>query len=354
MKNKVGFYTITTTYVGTLFGAGFVSGQELLQFFAVYPDKALFGIIILAFMVFIFSFMVMHSSYLRQPNSFEQVIVGENKILKLFVNCTFLFFSAGVLVIMFAGAGALFNSILGLPNIIGSILLCLLVIFIGLKDTSGIMNTFKILTPIMFVIAIITALLGINLEVGSIPLIDHGPLKFTWWFSAILYMTYNFYLEIGLLSPMGKNAKSTKEIFKGALCSALILGVICYAVVFSIIHNIESVHNVEMPMLEISKNISPLMNNVYAFVLFGGLVSASIGMLFAILNYIDGSNNTKIKNRKLTIPILCLVALSLSSLGFSSLISIVYPILGYFGLLALVGVTINYIINIKKYKTNKQ
>lgn len=350
MKKDVGFYAITTTYVGTLFGAGFVSGQELLQFFAVYPDKALYGVIILALMVFVFSFMVMHSSYIKQPKSFEQVIVGENKLLKLFINITFLFFSAGVLVIMFAGAGALFNSLFGIPNIIGSIVMCLLVLFIGLKDTTGIMNTFKILTPIMFVIAITTALLGINIEVSSIGVIDHGPLKFTWWFSAILYMAYNFYLEIGLLSPMGKNAKSVKEIFKGALCSALILGIICYAVVFSIIHNMGSVQNVEMPMLEIAKNISPLMNNVYAFVLFGGLVSASIGMLFAIINYIDGSNNKKLKNRKITIPALCLIALSLSSLGFSSLISIVYPILGYFGLLAIVGVVINYIINIRKYK----
>lgn len=349
MENKVNYYAIAMIYVGTMFGAGFVSGQEILQFFGCNTNYAIFGTIILGILVLIFSFVVMHNSYISQPTSFEQLIIGKNNILKYIVNFLFLFFACGVLIIMFAGAGALFNSIFHFPNIIGTIFICLIVLFIGLYDTAGIISAFKILTPLMFIVALITSLLGLNINLDNSNTIINSiqcP-GINWWFSAILYMSYNFFLAIAVLGPLGKNAKSTNDILKGSLLSSIILCLTSSLLIIVIINNFSTVYNVEMPMLAIASKISPLMNNIYAFVLFGGLLSASIGMIFAILNYFSNINNRIINNNKITIPILCLIAVILSNFGFSQLISIVYPLLGYIGLLAILGVTLNYIINLK-------
>lgn len=343
MENKVSYYAIATTYVGTMFGAGFISGQELLQFFGCDPSHSIYGAIILGFLILIFSFIVMHSSYIKQPASFEKLIVRDNKYLKYLVNFLFLFFSCGVLIIMFAGAGALLNTLFDFPSIIGALLMMIIVLFIALNDTDGIIKAFKVLTPIMFILALTTSLLGINLDVATTKemLVLKCPGN-SWWFSAILYMAYNNFLAIAILAPLGKNAKSKKEIIKGAILSSIILFIISLALILAINHNYNLIIYTEMPMLTIANTISPLMGNIYAFVLFGGLLSASIGMLFAILNHLGNTNNKILSNRKITVPFLCVCAVALSSFGFSHLISIVYPILGYIGIFAIIAVIINY------------
>ncbi len=45
-KKDIGIFKIAATYIGTIVGAGFASGQEVLQFFGVFGIKGLWGLLL--------------------------------------------------------------------------------------------------------------------------------------------------------------------------------------------------------------------------------------------------------------------------------------------------------------------
>ena len=352
MNKKLNFYAIISTYIGTAFGAGFVSGQELLQFFLCDTTAGIKGTIIMSVGVLILSFIVMKGNYYYQTSHYEKLIVGESPILRKIIVFTFYMFSFGIIIIMFAGAGALLNSLFGIPNIYGSIIMALIVLTIGLSGPEGIIKSFKLLVPVMFVIAIITSLMGITLNADTFSenIVTVKCQGNNWLFSAILYLTYCYYLMIAVLTYLGKDARSIKDIAIGSIGSALGLALSSSLIVLAMRHNLGSIVDAELPMVAVAQNVSPLMGNAYALVLFGGLLSASIGTLYALLNMLENSSNKYLKNKKYTVPIMCIIALLFSNFGFSNLISVVYPIMGYFGIVAIIGVIIQHFRIMKSHK----
>lgn len=51
-NQNVGIFKIAATYIGTIVGAGFASGQEVLQYFVSYGIVGVIGIIISTFLFF--------------------------------------------------------------------------------------------------------------------------------------------------------------------------------------------------------------------------------------------------------------------------------------------------------------
>ena len=43
--NRVTTFKVAATYIGTVIGAGFASGQEILQFFSVFGNMGILGLI---------------------------------------------------------------------------------------------------------------------------------------------------------------------------------------------------------------------------------------------------------------------------------------------------------------------
>ena len=344
MEKKFSTYAIVTTYVGTAFGAGFISGQELLQFFFCDVSKSIVAVIVMALCIFLFSLTIMNSSHSKQTDYYEKLIVGESTILRKLVMFFFYIFTFGIIVVMVAGAGALLNSLFDVPKIYGNLIMAFLVLIIGISGPEGIMKSFSLLTPFMFVIVIVCSILGLNLD----------PSKFVegyttmscpggnWITGAIIYVTYNYYIAIAVLTYLGKDAKSRKDIFFGSFISAIVLGLCTGLIIFALLHNYGLMIDEELPMLAISTKVNGMVGNAYALMIFCALLAASIGMLYAILNVLKTSKNKFINNKMYTVPAMCFVALLFSNIGFSDLIAVLYPFIGYCGIFAMIGVFVQF------------
>ena len=91
-----------------------------------------------------------------------------------------------------------------------------------------------------------------------------------------------------------------------------------------------------MPMLGIVNNISPILGIIMAIVIFGMIFNTALGMFYAF-----ASRFTVVDTMRFRIfyIISVVIGLALSFIGFTDLVAIFYPIIGYLGLV-LIGVLI--------------
>ena len=357
MEKKYGFYAITSTFVGSIFGAGFVSGQELLQFYASYGLYCIFGLILMFLLYVALSYMTMTLSFDKQLKTYEEAIAGKNEKAKAVCNAIINIIIFFILIVMFAGFGSLLNNFFGINTIIGSVILAVLVMVICLLGAQKIVNVFKFIVPTMIVLALCTAGLGI-IYGNSAPNFEvvewvKQPTPF-WFASALLAVSYIFIVQIPILSPLGKNAKNKKEIIIGSILGPLAISLVATLICFALLKNLDIIVGVDMPMMIISKNISGALGIVTLVVLAVGIFSSSLAMMFALINRISQSKFNNEVTQKITIIVICLSALILSLVGFSNLIAIVYPIVGYIGFAFNGGVVFQFFRNRSPKKVYKE
>ncbi|MDL2212047.1 hypothetical protein LJB88_04135 [Erysipelotrichaceae bacterium OttesenSCG-928-M19] len=353
MPEKYGYYAIVMTFVGAIFGAGFVSGQELLQFYASYGLYCAFGLILMVLLYILLSYMTMALSYDKKIKSYEEVIVGKNEKAKIICNVTINIILFFVVIIMFAGAGSLLNNFFGINKAIGSITLALLVMIICLSGANKIVDVFKFIVPTMVILTIVSSLLGIinGNELLTFSNIEGVKQPTPFWFtSTLLAVSYIFIVQISILSPIGRQAKDKKNILIGSILGSLAIGIVATLICFALLKNANVIVGVDMPMMIISNNVSSILGLIYLVVLAIGIFTSCLAMMFALINRFAQSKIATERNKKIGVIVVCLIALGLSLAGFSNLISIVYPIVGYIGFLANGGVIYQFIKN-KAQKT---
>ena len=127
MKRKESALRLGFTFAGCYLGAGYVSGQELWQFFGCFGWQGIAGLLLAVALSFFFGVLLLR---LVQRTGCDQtdalVIRRPIPLLRDAVGLLQLFFLFGILVIMAAGVGALFAQILGASAFWCSAAFCLL------------------------------------------------------------------------------------------------------------------------------------------------------------------------------------------------------------------------------------
>jgi uncharacterized membrane protein YkvI len=92
----------------------------------------------------------------------------------------------------------------------------------------------------------------------------------------------------------------------------------------------------ELPMLFVAEKISPFLSFVYAILLFFGMLGTGLSSLVGAIHYITEKSDVLNTNKKITTAfVVCLIYL-FGLFGFGDLIGTIYPICGYFGIVALI------------------
>lgn len=95
-------------------------------------------------------------------------------------------------------------------------------------------------------------------------------------------------------------------------------------------------------MLELAYRVTPVLGLIYAVLLLGGMFTAALSSLFAITTRVQQrTKGTLISKRFITL--LCALSFVGSIFGFKNVVSFVYPICGYIGFFALLGILIHYL-----------
>ena len=362
MSKKKGLtaFGIASTYVGTVIGAGYASGQEILQFFSAFRDKGLISLTIATALFIAFAYIPMLLGKRLNCGDYEKVIsIGKSRIPQIFADILITFTLFGTLTIMIAASGTNFNQLLGVPMIVGSVFMTILLIISLLAGLDGIVKALSAVVPVMVVTAF-----GMSIYYMLNPMtvvdatkevvINASPLIKHWSLSGVLYVSFNLIISIAILVSMGQMADDEKSILQGSVFGGLILGLCAMALNFALVRNIHVVGNADLPMVELAKSISSTMGSIYSVVLFLGLYSTAISCFYGV--YVRFSKSpvfSKLGNKTIIIFI-SIISLGASMLGFTNLIGYIYPLIGYGGIVIMILTTVILIKNSKeKVKDSK-
>ncbi|WP_152608209.1 YkvI family membrane protein [Halalkalibacter okhensis] len=330
---------IAATYIGTIVGAGFASGQEVLQFFSGFGLLGIWGIILATFLFFVFGYMILIIGRALSASAYVEVVRFANgRILGSLIDLIITVFLFGALAAMIAGAGAIFVEQFGLSSWWGTILMALLALFTVIRGISGVINAISYVVPILLIAVLFISLYGIARSPIAIEdlrtVTNIGSAAPNWFISALNYASFNLVIAVAILAPMGPNTKTKSTLFWGALLGALGLGLGVLAIYFSLLSNISEVAVVEVPMIYIASLISPFVQLMFAAVLFSAVYSTAVSNLYGFVSRLTFVNQ---RFRIWLIVATSIAAFIVSQVGFSTLVTYLYPAVGYGGFIFFAG-----------------
>ena len=189
------FFSCLAVIIGTIIGAGFASGREILIFFNVYENNGLFGIFISSLLFGVIVTLIMLIIKRRDVVKYSELI-NENKFLALILQA----FSFICFCIMISGVGAFFKEQLNINFWYGTAFAASICYTMFLNKFKGIEIISCILVPLI-IIGIV--FIGISdykeISINTMEMNDFSNYTGNYFISAILYATYNSLILVPIL-----------------------------------------------------------------------------------------------------------------------------------------------------------
>lgn len=335
------------TFAGCFLGAGYVSGQELWQFFGSFDKAGLVGMAVAAVLLSAFGIVLTRYVQLTGISDMDKVVIKKDiKSLRAVFVFLEIFFLFGIFVIMTAGVGAMLKQVFGINPLIGSAVFSALVALTAICGMNGMVTAFSVTVPLLVVMsAVIFAVSGVKIGFSSIDFsvsTNENPLLQNWLVSAVVFVSYNLFASIGILTPIGKEVKSKRTLYTGIVGGGVLLLLIAFGIMLTMAMNRDCV-TAQLPMLAAAQSISPVFTFIFALLLFGGMFGTSVSSVFAIDEFIKVRYNVSKKASVVIIFIISALSFIGSIFGFDRLIGVVYPVCGYLGVAALVLIVVNLV-----------
>ncbi len=336
-KPKISTLKVATAYIGTVVGAGFASGQEILQFFGFFGGRGIVGIFVSGMLFSLFGYLILELGRKLNADSHLPVIkhIG-GKYLGTVIDYVITFFLFGAVTVMAAGAGALLQEQFGLPRILGSGLLMVATMLTVLLGISGVINAISFVTPFLLSAVLIIALLAIystGFDFSNLAATSLGvpPVPF-WSIAAILYVSYNLVMAVAILAPLGKETDDKATLRKGALIGGFGLSIGAGAIYLAILVNMPQAGNFSIPMIFVVSQISPLAQLAFAIVILAEVYTTAVGSLYGFTARIIPPNHSASWKYILGTAV---VAYGFGQVGFTNLVRYLFPTVGIMGFLML-------------------
>ncbi len=337
-EKKITTLQVAGTYIGTIVGAGFASGQEILHFFVNFGIIGVLGILIATVLFIYFGYIIMDLGWKLNVSSHLPIVkkVG-GRYLGVFSDIVITFFLFGALTAMIAGSGALFYQEFNLYPLLGSFFMVTITVITVLGGLNSIINSISLVVPFLILSAVIVSIAALlsapPLSEVTVDCIERPILLRNWLWSSILYISYNIVPSISILGPLGKQAQNRKTILRGAILGGVGLGVGAVAIFLALYVNAPSIRHLEIPMIMVARRISPVVQGIYALVLLAEIYTTAVGDLYGFAARICDLNTKKAT----LVVLICSVLAFLASLtGFSNLVKYMYPTVGYCGVITLI------------------
>lgn len=321
-------------YIATLIGAGFASGQEIVSFFVKYGKMSIFGLVLSVTLLGVFAAAVMGECAQRKMRGYNEYLTGlMGARLKRAAELATLFFSVAVFSVMAACCGEMGASLLGINNIYGAALLCVLCGALMMFKTDDALNVNAVIGGIIAV-SIITCTLYLLRYREHQAFSDSAEILV----SGISYSGYNVLTAGVILAQMAKRLKSKREAYLAAFAASFAMLVIMLLMwgLLSIYYG--KINLGEIPMLTMALRENGVIAAVYSAVLFFAVFSTALSNGISAVNIISMKTG-----RRRGVCLVALTGFCMSGAGFSSLIDVVYRACGYVGSAFMAYVIFRYI-----------
>ena len=331
MPQKIGTLRLALTFAGCFLGAGYVSGQELWQYFGAFGARGLFGLVLAVALLGGTGVLLLRLSARTSIETMDALIVrADIPWLRTVVGVLTAALLFGVVCIMAAGIGALGEQMLGLPVWLGAAIACVLIAAAAYFGLGGMVSVFTVAVPCMIVAALVIAGIRLHrtgLTAAAFAAGDTNPMLGNWATSAVNYAAYNFFATVGILAPLTRHLKKPGTAVWGTVLGCVLLLAVALGVLAALAVSPESV-GAQLPRLGTA-------GIVYAVLLFLGMFGTSVSSLVAVLTYAGQKSAWLAGHRTALLLVLTAAAFAGSLFGFGDLIGTVYPVYGYLGMAAM-------------------
>lgn len=342
--------------IATLIGSGFASGQEAMQFFAAYGTLGIVGCVIAIVLFAVMSGVLLDYGFKHKgADDFSAFRTFCGRYLGTFMEWFTILFCFLVGIIMVSGAGATLNQYFGVPQIVGSGLMALLVLVSALFGLRRIVDILGSIGPVTIVFLIALAAYALATHAGGLAEADaavaaagdsvvYGVGSGASWFAlgAFMYVAYNILAGVPFMSEMGTQADSRKEAIVGGALGGAALGVCALLLNLALLSMYGEVSAYEVPVLYLAQQVSPIVGLLFAIVLLAEIYNTAVPMVWTVANQFVDEKQDKRKYQFL-IALLCAIIFMGGQLPFGMLVNLIYPFVGYFGALFIVVVVVQLI-----------
>ena len=340
------------TYAGCFIGAGFLSGNELWQFFGSFGKLGAVALVIAIALQAVLGYFAIRYAGANNISRFDVLIVKKDiKWLRAFFVITETAFIFFVVSVMLAGAGSLFKTVFGFSEWITSLIFTVAVMLIAYFGLNGVISILSSTIPVLTVATVIISVIAL-IKFGT-PNLSLAPVTGKTWMlpnfivSSILFAVHNLYCTLGVVAPLGARVKDKNVALQGIIYASVVLLLISIAVLSPLYANL-SYASYPLPMLELAKDISGPLFYVYALLMLTGMFGTAVSHTVAVTDFCEQRSEFIKKRKFLLIIPLGVLAYAVSLFGFTDLIAIAYPLSGYIGIIAIIMITINYFSSLKK------
>ncbi len=327
-------------------GAGYGTGQELMQYFTSYGYFGFLGLLILVLLFIGFDSIIAIDSRKYQLKNISDVFNHYcGKILGSVLSVFSFAFLFGMAALMIAGAGAYFSEYFEINTMIGSAIItgCVLITCLfGLKKT---VNVIGLIGPAIavFVLAIgITAIVNgqMDLKSGHEFLINKGTTiqpSGNWFIAAIMFFSFcTLFRGPYIIGTAIHRAEKIKYIVWGNIIGIVTYGVLGTILMSGQITNAPLVDGKEVPNLTLGLMISPLIGGIFGLVLILAIYTTATPLIWSVADIVTKENS---KFFPWIISIACGLAFTTSNLAsFSVLYNFISTIAAYVGFLFIIPV----------------
>ena len=329
-KNHTGPAAAAGAVVACLIGAGFASGQEVLQFFTVYGlVRGLCGAALACALLGGAAAAMLSDA--GQGGGFTRWCGPRLGRLLGWASPAVLF---GVYTVMLAGAGALLQSGFGLPAAAGRAGMCaavLVTVLAGLGRMTDILGRAGPLIAAFVAAAGVGALLR-GPTGQPLPALPAPPAR-SWWAAALVYAGYNLYLLAPFLQALAGRLPGQKPARRAAWLGCGIFGAALALMHLAFCLAPESLAD-PAPTVALVRGLWPWAAAAAVPVLLAGVYTTAAPLLFGICGALPG----RLARSRTAVLAVGLAGLAGSALPFGRLVGALYPAIGWLGLILAAGV----------------
>ncbi len=330
---------IAGAFVGVIVGAGFASGQEIMQFFTSFGTLGLLGAVISS-ALFVFLAMALATlGQQRASTSHKRVIDAIcGRHLGVAVDAMITFFMFAITVVMLAGAGALLEQLAGIPQLWGSIAVTILTVTIVCMDIRKVIGFIGSITPLLVALVVIVAaaaIIGGDADIDTLKAAaaEQPRGAGNWFIAALLYVSYNIVAGAPFLVIMGGQTLDRKTALWGGVFGGLLLGALMLLIAGGMFARVDDLGGVAMPMLLLASQLSPMLGVAMGIAIFGMILNTAVGVLYSFSARILEPGTPRFRWGTIAAGILAFLG---SLFGFIQLVGTVYPFFGYLGFVLMV------------------
>ena len=343
---------LAVVFAGCFLGAGSVSGQELWQFFGAFGPVGLAGLGIAMGFLLLFGVMIFRTAQLTGKTAPDEVLIGwDIPLLRGLVGVLEVLLMFGVVAIMCAGVGALFQQMLELPGWIGCLLFALTVLLFALFGLEAVSSAFSVTVPLLVLATVVICVFSVRQSGITLPppAVESSALLGNFAVGAANFACYNLFLSVAILAPFVAFLKRKRTVYLGVGLGTVLLGVLALGVLITLSGLPEAVET-ELPMLYAAAQLTSFGGWLYGVMLALAMFGTALSSVVGIDQFFRKKWSLWAAHSRLGVAALCVLAFGASLFGFGDLIGVLYPLFGYGSIVFM----LIFLIHFLKLKMNRK